>query len=38
MNARRFGRRPVEVLGRELVLVPDELDEMAPEPADHSAV
>jgi hypothetical protein len=38
MNARRFGRRPVEVLGRELVLVPDELDEIAPEPTDHSAV
>jgi hypothetical protein len=39
MNTRRFGRRPVETPGRELVLVPDAPDEIAPlEHADYATI
>jgi pilus assembly protein CpaF len=39
MNARRFGRRPVEALGRDLVLVPDEPEELAPpDHLDHAEI
>jgi pilus assembly protein CpaF len=39
MNGRLFGRRPVEVLGRDLVLVADEPAELAPpEFADHGDI
>ena len=39
MNARRFGRRPVESLGRDLVLVPDEPEELAPpDHLDHAEI
>src|SRR5258708_12352802 len=39
MNGRLFGRRPVEALGRDLVLVADEPAEIAPpELADHNEI
>jgi pilus assembly protein CpaF len=39
MNARGFGRRPVEALGRELVLVPDGPEEVAPpDHLDHAEI
>ena len=39
MNGRLFGRRPVEALGRDLVLVADEPAEIAPpELADHHEI